>query len=85
MNKIAIIGTAGLFPGSADNEAFWKNLMESKDVTGLSTVDDFGADPDLFFESGKGVTDKCYSLRGGYIRDFKFDPKGYLLDQNYLA
>ena len=58
--------------------------MQQKDLTGTASKDDFGAEPDLFFQSEKGVVDKCYSLRGGYIRDFKFDPSGYHLDPTFL-
>ena len=82
---IAIIGSSGLFPGSSNKEAFWDNLMQQKDLTGTASKKDFGAAPELFFQSEKGVVDKCYSLRGGYIRDFKFDPSGYRLDPTFLA
>ncbi len=85
MVKIAIIGSSSLFPGSSDAEAFWNNLMLEKDLTGTSTDEDFGVDPHLFFDRDKGVDDKCYSLRGGYIRDFQFDPEGYELAPDYLA
>jgi len=85
MTKIAIIGTSGLFPGSSSQEEFWDNLMQGKDLTGLATDEDFGVDPDLFYHPGKGVADKCYSLRGGYIRDFRFDPHGYELPAGLLA
>ena len=85
MSKIAIIGTSGLFPGSATLEEFWDNLMQGKDLTGMATDEDFSADPELFFQSGKGVVDKCYSLRAGYIRDFQFDPDGYELPAELLA
>ena len=85
MNKIAIIGTSGLFPGSSTLEEFWDNLMQGKDLTGLATDEDFGVNPELFFHSGKGVVDKCYSLRAGYIRDFQFDPNGYELPAELLA
>ena len=85
MTKIAIIGTSGLFPGSSTPEAFWNNLMQEKDLTGLATEEDFGVNPELFFQAEKGIVDRCYSLRGGYIRDFKFDPNGYELPAEYLA
>ncbi len=81
---IAIIGSSGLFPGSSTKEAFWSNLMQQKDLTGTASKEDFGAEPDLFFQSEKGVVDKCYSLRGGYIRGFKFDSTGYKLDSKFL-
>ena len=85
MTKIAIIGTSGLFPGSSTTEELWKNLIMKKDLTSLATEEDFGVNPELFFHPEKGVVDKCYSLRGGYIRNFKFDPTGYKLPAEYLA
>ncbi|MEM1323678.1 MAG: PfaB family protein, partial [Bacteroidota bacterium] len=85
MTKIAIIGTSALFPGSSTPEEFWENLMQEKDLTGTATAEDFGVNPDLFFQPDKGVEDKCYSLRGGYIRDFQFDPTAYKLPADYLA
>ena len=59
--------------------------MLGKDLTGLANEEDFGVQPDLFFKAEKGVVDRCYSLRGGYIRDFEFDPSGYKLPASYLA
>lgn len=84
-DQIAIIGMSGLFPGSATSDQFWKNLMEEKDLVSLANKEDFGVDPDIFFQNGKGVVDKCYSLRGGYIRNFDFDPNGYALSPDFLA
>ena len=71
--KIAIIGMSSLFPGSKNLQEFWNNLMDKKDLTGMATTADFGADPELFYQKDKGVIDRCYSLRGGYIRDYKFN------------
>ena len=85
MTKIAIIGTSGLLPGSSTTEEFWNNLMQEKDLTGLATEEDFGVKPDLFFNPKKGVVDNCYSLRGGYIRNFQFDPGGYNLSADFLS
>ncbi len=76
---------SGLFPGSTTMEAFWDNLLAAKDLTGLATAADFGVDPQRFFQDGKGIVDKCYSLRGGYIRDFKFNPNGYKMSPDYLV
>jgi len=84
-NKIAIIGMSGLFPGSSTNEQFWENLLQQKDLIRMANEEDFGVNPDKFYQSGKGIVDKTYSLRGGYIRDFEFDPKGYALEENFLA
>ncbi len=85
MSKIAIIGTSGLFPGSSTKDEFWDNLILKKDLTDLATTNDFAADPELFFQPEKGVVDRCYSLRGGFIRNFIFDPSGYKLSKDFLA
>ena len=85
MQQIAIIGISGLFPGSSTHEAFWDNLLQKKDLIQLANKADFGADPSLFFNANKGVVDKCYSLRGGFIRDFNFDPEGFELPRKFLA
>jgi len=42
MQKIAIISTSALFPGSSTPEEFWQNLMQEKDLTGHATEADFG-------------------------------------------
>ncbi|MGK0363175.1 MAG: PfaB family protein [Saprospiraceae bacterium] len=85
MQKIAIISTSALFPGSSTPEEFWQNLMQEKDLTGHATKEDFGENPELFFQTEKGIEDRCYSLRGGYIRDFQFDPTGFELPADFLA
>lgn len=83
--KIAIIGMSGLFPGSSTNKEFWENLVGEKNLIKMATEEDFGVSPDAFFQAEKGVVDKCYSLRGGYIRNFEFDPTGYQLPSDFLA
>lgn len=85
MSKLAIIGISGLFPGSSTSEAFWNNLMQGKDLTGMATKQDFGSEPHGFYDTQKGKPDTCYSLRGGYIRDFEFDPHGFKVSAEYLA
>ncbi|MEM6261409.1 MAG: beta-ketoacyl synthase N-terminal-like domain-containing protein [Bacteroidota bacterium] len=83
--KIAVIGMAGLFPESHTPEAFWENLIARRDLTSRSTEDDFGSDPEFFFHKEKGALDRCYSLSGGYIRDFEFDPTGYRYQPQQLS
>ena len=83
--KIAIIGMGTLFPGSTTPEEFWTNLVANKSMTGEAGAEDFGADPALFYNKEKGVLDTCYSLRGGFVRDFAFDPKGYKTDEAALV
>ena len=82
--KIAIVGISSLFPGSKTSEEFWENLVQKKDLIKMASEEDFGVDPAIFYKEGKGKKDQCYSLRGGYIRDFDFDPSGYLLEAGQL-
>jgi len=84
MTKIAIIGTSALFPGASTTKDFWDDLMSERDLTSHATEKDFGMDPASIFHPDKGIEDRCYSIRGGYIRDFKFDPTGYELSADYL-
>ncbi|MEN0003972.1 MAG: PfaB family protein [Bacteroidota bacterium] len=84
MAKVAIIGTSALFPGASTPKAFWDNLMAEKDLTSHATKQDFGVDPASVFHPEKGIGDRCYSIRGGYIRDFQFDPTGFELSADYL-
>ncbi|MFT6807303.1 MAG: PfaB family protein [Saprospiraceae bacterium] len=84
MTKIAIIGTSALFPGASTPQEFWENLMSERDLTSRATQQDFGVDPESIFHPEKGIEDRCYSTRGGYIRDFQFDPTGFELSAEYL-
>ena len=84
MEKIAIIGFSCLFPDAQNPEMFWQNLMASKDSATVATPAEFGVDPTLFYSPVKGNPDKTYSLKGGYIRRFEFDPTGYHLPPEHL-
>jgi len=84
MSKIAIIGSSGLFPGSSNPNVFWENLVNEKNNVSLATAKDFEADPKTFFHKEKGKVDHCSSLKGGYIRDFKFDPSGFQIPSAYV-
>lgn len=77
MEKIAIIGVSCLFPGAQTPDHYWQNLLEGKDTTSLVTAEHMGVDPDVFFSPKKGIHDAYYCKRGGFIRNFRFDPSGY--------
>lgn len=84
MEPIAIVGLSCLFPGAETPEQYWQNLVAQKDLTSLITTEQIGVDPNLFYHRQKGKTDTFYCQRGGYIRDFQFDPTGYRLDAGLL-
>lgn len=84
MEPIAIVGLSCLFPGAETPEQYWQNLVAQKDLTSLITTEQIGVDPDWFYHRQKGKADTFYCQRGGYIRDFQFDPAGYRLDAELL-
>ncbi|MBF2067748.1 MAG: PfaB family protein [Calothrix sp. C42_A2020_038] len=84
MEKIAIIGYSCLFPDAKNSNEFWQNLIARKDSTSSITVEDIGVDPSIFYDPIKGKPDKIYSLKGSFIRDFKFDSEGYKLPADFL-
>ncbi|MCP4756460.1 MAG: PfaB family protein [Proteobacteria bacterium] len=79
MHKIAVIGISCLFPGAETPEQFMQNLIDRKDSTSPATEEQMGVAPETFYSPKSGETDKYYSQKGGYIRDFTFDPHGYNL------
>lgn len=84
MEPIAIIGISCLFPGAQTPDEFWRNLLAQTDSTSSVTTADMGVPPETFFHPVKGQRDKFYALRGGYVRDFVFDPGGYHLPAGLL-
>ena len=57
MEKIAIIGTACLFPGADTPETYWENLVANKDSRVSADAEHMGRDPDDYFSSKKGKKD----------------------------
>ncbi len=85
MEKIAIIGFSCLLPDAKNPEEFWHNLIEQKDSTSSITVEEIEIGPENFYNPVKGKSDKFYSLKGGFVRDFNFDPTGYKLPGEFLS
>lgn len=85
MEKIAIIGLSCLFPGAHNPAQYWDVLTNERDTASELTSDLLGGvDPLSLFTPQKGVPDKYYCMRGGYIRDFTFDSAHYPEFVNHL-
>ncbi|MEH2372960.1 PfaB family protein [Nostoc sp.] len=85
MEKIAIIALSCLFPDAKNPEEYWQNIIAQKDSTSSATVEEIGVDPTIFHNPVKGTPDKTYSLKGGYIRNFQFNPSEYNLPSEFVA
>ncbi len=73
---IAIVGMACRFPGARDVVAFWKNILDGRDVTRDVPPDRW--DPSDFFDPGSKAKDRVYCQRGGFLDDpVEFDPAAY--------
>jgi PfaB family protein len=66
--KIAIIGMSCLFPGAANPDAFWQNLIQARNTTSQATAEQFGVDPAIYFDPQRTHHDTTYFIRGGYIQ-----------------
>lgn len=82
---IAVVGLACLFPGARTPEAFWDNLIHSRDSRTEVTEAQLRVDPRRFLAQQKGVEDRYYCTRGGYLHDFAFDSEGFQLAAEQLS
>jgi acyl transferase domain-containing protein/3-hydroxymyristoyl/3-hydroxydecanoyl-(acyl carrier protein) dehydratase len=71
---IAIVGIAGLFPGSETLGEFWDNICAGVDSTSDVRGGRWLIDPDRAFDPRIGLPDHVYSRRGGYVPTDRFDP-----------
>nr|WP_228290890.1 beta-ketoacyl synthase N-terminal-like domain-containing protein [Shewanella cyperi] len=74
---IAIVGMAARFPGCKDIDAFWRLIDQGLDAHSPIDAAKFGA-PVADYLGRQGEGDRFYCQSGGYIRDFSFDPEGYV-------
>jgi acyl transferase domain-containing protein len=73
---VAIIGLACRFPGAPNADAFWRNILASRDCTGDVPLDRW--EPAVFFDPDATDNDRVYCRRGGYLEaPVEFDPTRY--------
>ena len=70
MKPIAVIGLSCLFPEADKPKQFWENLLQDKNSCTIAIEENLEADPLRYTADKKGISDKFYSSRGGYIRNF---------------
>ena len=80
---IAVVGMAGLFPGASDLDHFWRNITHKVDTADVVPEDRWILTPDTLF-SPVPSPDKAISKKACLIRDFRFDARGFNLDQALL-
>lgn len=81
---IAVVGMGGVFPGAADVDTFWQNIVAGRDMTREVPAGRWILDPQSALADGP-LPDKVVSLRGCFVEDFHFDPEGLRIDRELSA
>jgi len=94
MQRIAIVGIGGLFPGAGDIEGrtqtenhletFWKNIQTGRDCSRVVPDNRWLLSKDDAW-SVELAADKVNSFRGCFLDALQLDPTGLDLDKNILA
>lgn len=79
---IAIVGAAGVFPGSASLEDFWQMIQEGRDACREVPDSRWILSPDLAVSEGL-VEDHTYSRRACLVEDFEFSAEGLELNPEW--
>ena len=75
MQPIAVIGMSCLFPGANNTDELWENLIQGKNSCTSATSSNLEVELSKFFAEEKGIPDKFYSTKGGYINEFSMSKK----------
>ncbi|MBF0469689.1 MAG: hypothetical protein HQK61_12525, partial [Desulfamplus sp.] len=83
MNRTAVVGMSGIFPGALSLEKFSKNIMDKKESVIDVPGDRWGVRPQDIISSGY-MPDTACSGKAGLVTGFEFDPDGFLIDKDLL-
>ncbi|MBF0303010.1 MAG: hypothetical protein HQK73_08215, partial [Desulfamplus sp.] len=83
MQKIAVVGMSGIFPGAINLEQFKRNIMEKRESIVDIPDDRWIVNPKNVISSDYRPDSAC-SKRAGLVAGFEFDPEGFLVDKDLL-
>jgi len=83
--RVAIVGIGGVFPGAADPDQFWANVVRGVDSTTDVPPGRWAVDPADAYDPTVAAPDRVYAARGGFVEGFRFDPEGLDLDPALAA
>ena len=78
-SPIAVVGMAGIFPGSNNLDEFWLNIVNKIGKSKEIPKDRWIA-PKEFMYDPDPQPDKAYSKYACLINNFKFDPNNFNID-----
>ena len=79
---IAIVGISAVMPGAVDADAFWRNVLEGRDM--LTDVPPSRWLLEDFYDPDQAAPDKTYARRGAFLPEVDFDPMAFGLPPNNL-
>ena len=80
---IAVVGMAGVFPGAADVDEYWRNILFGRD--NITEVPPERWSTDLFYRKDAKDTDHVVSKWGGFIDAVDFDALEFGITPQSLA
>ena len=80
VERIAIVGKGGLFPGAADLAAFWGKVSLGADASSEVPPGRWIIPPERAYDPRPGCPDRVYSKRGYFLSPFVPDLTGSCLD-----
>lgn len=82
-SRIAVVGTASLFPGSIDDRDFWRNILLGKDlITDVPPTHWLAED---YYDTDTGKPGKVCTKRGAFLPEVDFDPLEFGIPPKLLA
>jgi acyl transferase domain-containing protein/3-hydroxymyristoyl/3-hydroxydecanoyl-(acyl carrier protein) dehydratase len=83
VERIAIVGIGGVFPGARDLDEFWQNILDAKDTAIDVTSNRWRLEPEDLY-SPELAPDKVNSRRACLIQNFSFNSEGLNIDADLL-
>ncbi len=81
--SIAVVSMAGLFPGAADLQSYWQNILNGVDAIADVPSGRWAVNPEGIYDPD-GAPDKVISRRAGLVAAFNFDPAGFEVPADLL-
>ena len=72
---IAVVGVSALFPGSIDEQGFWKDILAGRDL--IRDVPETHWLIEDYYDPDPSIPDKTYCKRGGFLDKLDFDPVAF--------
>ncbi|MBT7952766.1 MAG: type I polyketide synthase, partial [Gammaproteobacteria bacterium] len=83
--RIAIVGVGGVFPGAADLNEFWENILIARDCSREPPEGRWSLALEDVYDAKGPQADKVYSKRACFVENFKADIDGLDIDAELLT